>query len=86
MFQITIDTAQQLHDHITELYRYTIERASDKEDLRYDYVHLNSMICCQILTELIKTHKGLMRFSEDEIKIPLSDKFIKAFVSIESKL
>lgn len=86
MFQISIDMAQQLHDNISELYQYTVERALDEEDLRYDYVYLNSMICCQILDELIKTHKGLMRFSEDEIKIPLSDKFIKAFVSIESRL
>lgn len=86
MFEIDIDTAQTLLDHIRELHLNSIKSEKDPEDLRYNYVYLSSNRCMQILDELITGYVGLKRFSESSIKITLTEKFMKEFNSIESKL
>lgn len=86
MFEITLDTAQRLHDEIYHFKNSTQAHEEDLEMLRYNHDWLNANRCIQILDKLIEGYTGLNRFSEDKIKIILPEGFMEKFNSIERKL
>lgn len=86
MFQITIDTAQTLRDHISYLHKMVLDKEENHEELRYNHEHLACQRCIQILDKLIRGYVGLKRFSEDDIKITLTDEFMERFNYIEKLL
>ncbi len=76
MIEITLKTAESLMSEIT-YFATTSAKNTDK---------LKAFHIVRTLDALIRAHKGISRFTEDNVKIILSEEIVHNFNSIERHL
>lgn len=78
MIEITLKTAESLVSEIT-YFATTSTKAGNHDKMKAFSIIRN-------MDELIRAHRGISRFTEDNVKIILSEEIIHNFNSIERHL